>query len=55
MGVDFTDGKILPISMILWKSKSVGVVEAVAAMSCDGRCGGRHELPASYRMMAAES
>ena len=55
MGVNFTEGKTLLISMTLWKSKSVGVVEAVAAMSCDGRYGGRRELSASYRMTAAES
>ena len=55
MGKNFTEGKTLPISMTSWKSKSVGVVEAVAVTSYDSRCGGRHELPASYRMTAAES
>ena len=55
MGVDFTEGKTLLISMTSWKSKSVGVVEAVAATNCDDRYGGRRELPASYRTTAAES
>ena len=55
MGVNFSHGKTLPISITSWKSKSVGVVEAGAATSCHGRYGGRRELPASYRMTVAES
>ena len=49
-----SEREILPTSMALsWRSEFAGVVEAVAATSGDGRCGGRRELPMSYRMTAA--